>query len=180
MPPKPPKRWDRNRILRSVIGASAALVLLLALILRIFLTGDYPEPCVTGDLTIEGGGALGRGAALVTHDKSAQIVLGGYCTITLTPETRLRLKGHGLAESVYLEHGEIVCRIDSSVGSFSVKTDAGIVTVTGTEFCVSVTQAGTGPATTVSVTEGTVLVQFHGVVEMLRPGDKRTFGTRIP
>ena len=118
---------------------AAAAVLFLAVLAGLLVLGrSYPVPTVTkGDgYEIRGGERGMRGATVITNETPATVVLGGYCTVDLAPESALVIEGNEKAEEIFLEKGEVRCRVASDVGSFVVRTKLGNVSVQGTEFVV--------------------------------------------
>jgi len=87
------------------------------------------------------------------------VVLGGYCRVEMQPESSLRIEGSPRAEEIRLNRGEVRCSVDRGVGSFRVRTDAGTVSVTGTEFAVSILEELGETRMHVSVSAGSVLLR---------------------
>ncbi|MCY3024387.1 MAG: FecR domain-containing protein, partial [Planctomycetota bacterium] len=83
-------------------------------------------------------GPIPRGTSVSTGDETWHIRLGhkGYCRLEVAPRSALRVEGQERAEEVYLEQGGVECDVDRGVGAFAVRTEAGVVTVTGTRFSV--------------------------------------------
>jgi len=118
--------------------AAAALLFLAVLAGLLVLGRTYPVPTVTkGDgYEIRGDERGMRGATVITNETPATVVLGGYCTVDLAPESALVIEGDEKAEEIFLEKGEVRCRVASDIGSFVVRTKLGNVSVQGTEFVV--------------------------------------------
>jgi hypothetical protein len=87
--------------------------------------------------------------------------LGGYAHLTMPAATRLRIEGRPHEESVYLQAGEVLSEVDGKHGSFSVRTDDGMVRVTGTRFLVAVRPTDKGE---VMATRTTFVKVFAGAV----------------
>lgn len=104
-----------------------------------------------------------RGTLVQTGDKPKIGMLGGYAKIEAAANTSIRIEGKEKAEQILVEKGEVACSVEKKVGTFTVRTPAGYVLVTGTRFEVSVPQ-GDGEHRTdasprqmsLSVTEGSV------------------------
>jgi hypothetical protein len=106
---------------------------------------------------------LGRGTLIETKDKSQKYQVGGYCKLEAAPNSALISEGKDKAEQVFLKRGHVDCEVDKSVGTFAVRTEAGIVSVTGTKFGVQSLGEGAekseyGRSTEVTVKEGSVMV----------------------
>jgi len=123
--------------------------------------GSYPEPQASGSFEIAGGLELARGATLIAAGP-AELRLGGYCRMAISAGSRLTIQGRNAAEAVFLHGGSLACEIDRSSGAFEVHTDAGTVSVTGTEFVVEILESKGDskmqPGMLVKVLVGTVIV----------------------
>jgi hypothetical protein len=169
---RPARRWPRW-------AGAAAVVVLAALAWYGFL--HYPAPEARGDFTVEDGGPVRRGVRIATGEGAATIHLGGYCRVTL--EGALRITGQRRAERVFLEAGEVVCDVNRSRGSFAVETEAGEVSVKGTEFSVRIVPGQGGGAMTgkqmlVRVMMGAVLVSGAWGQATLQAGEEGEFPRR--
>ncbi len=127
----PRRRW------RLAVGLAAAGLLLVAGLGWLFWPASQ-APQVEGRCEVVEGGPVRRGVALRTADQPATLKLGGYCRVELRPETLLRIEGQEKAEAVYLEAGEVLCTVTPATGTFAVQTQAGTVSVLGTQFSVRV------------------------------------------
>jgi hypothetical protein len=116
----------------------AASILFILGTLSWWLWPGYPEPRASGDFEVAGGGAVQRGSILRTRDKAATLELGGYSRIEIKPGSTVRIDGEKFDESVFLETGELHCKVERGRGSFAVRTAFGNVSVLGTEFTVEV------------------------------------------
>ncbi|HYE19282.1 MAG TPA: FecR family protein [Tepidisphaeraceae bacterium] len=170
------------------LPASLAAVITIAvgLWIRSYSTGgsgNYPTAVAQGKFTVVGGGDVKPGATLVTApQQEAQITLGGYATVRIAPDSRLKIIGGGdFKEAVFLEAGEAVSQVERKRGEFAVVTEHLKAAVTGTKFSVKVAQdldAKTGQQirrTTVKVLEGTVDVILPGGTVPLKAGGTMTY-----
>ncbi|MEM7394462.1 MAG: FecR domain-containing protein [Verrucomicrobiota bacterium] len=169
------KRW--------LLAAAASLIMAVG-IGRWFLPPSYEAPRITGTFTILGGDTIERGATLVTKAQSARVELGGYCDVSLKPNTRVSLAGKEKAERVILEEGTVSCEVDRGVGTFEVETDLGVVSVVGTVFDVDVKREPIGDdlvlkRMAVRVSSGTVRVTAGGRDELLVAGAQESFGEKL-
>lgn len=125
------RRWPR----RLAVAATLALAALGGALGYSCLRGGYAEPPP-------------RGTEITTGDGPWRVRLGqgGYCRMQVAASSRLRIGGRDLAEEVFLEAGELACEVDSGVGSFTVKTEAGEVAVRGTKFSVRMVEPTTTAA----------------------------------
>jgi ferric-dicitrate binding protein FerR (iron transport regulator) len=132
----------RRRRFRRLIPAAAAAGILLAMGAWALLgPRGYPSPEASGDYRIVKGERLQRGAVIATGDGSAAVVLGGYCHLDLGPQSRVRLQGQKHAEEVFLETGSATCEVDRNIGTFTVRTEVGTVSVKGTRFTVRILES---------------------------------------
>lgn len=177
----------RNRIAPTrrnfyVWGAVAAAAVALAAGVWLVLPSRYPDPVAEGSYTLESAGALRRGAVLRTDGNSATLKLGGYCSVILSPNSKVSVEGQPRSECVALLLGEVRCLVDKNIGAFDVKTPAGIVSVRGTEFLVGLqpkSREASKPqdyVLTVTVVSGKVNVNHDGKDLLLQPGPARIFG----
>jgi len=125
--------------------------------------GDYPAPRASGDYRVAGGGPVRRGAAVASENGGARLTLGGYCRVDMAPRSTVRIAGRRRAERLVLERGELTCAVSPGRGAFAVETEAGTVSVTGTEFVVGLVGEQGGAAMVgkrmfVKVLVGTVLL----------------------
>jgi len=163
-----------GRFLRRAIAAAAAAVILAAGVFLAFaLFPRYPAPRAEGGFVLEGGEKLGRGAVLVAREE-ARVYLGGYCTLVLSPGTRLSLAGEEGREAVFLHEGAVTCRVDSGRGGFTVQTRWGSVSVRGTVFTVRAGDDGME----VEVMRGAVAVSAGGEKRLLAAGEGYRFPPR--
>jgi len=142
----PPPRV--RRVFWWPLAAAAAAALLAApWLLRWWGSGPqppveviaYPAPQMNGGVNVAGNGPAVRAARLHTEADAGEVVLGGYARVQMQPGTTLQLQGREQAEKVWLEKGEILCRVISGRGrSFAVQTEAGTASVLGTEFSVQI------------------------------------------
>lgn len=138
-----PVRLERWKI-PALLAATIALAVLCGLVVVRLRSGSG-----VAQGPVEGGAKkddLARGESLTTDDVGRAIQLGidGYCRVELSPRTQVIRKGGVRAEELYLTRGAMVCEVDKSVGSFSVQSSVGTVTVTGTKFSVRVPEAKGG------------------------------------
>jgi len=153
-------------------AATAATFLIAAVVWRLATLQPYPQPTASGRYSVIAGDAVRRGARIRTGSGSAVLELGGYCRVTLQPDTTLRIGGRKRAEEIFLETGTAVCRIDRNVGGFVVRAELGTVTVTGTEFTVRVAQVDGGRSMWVGVAAGRVEVRDDSGSEVLLAGQE--------
>ena len=131
-------RWGLRRMMAPAAAAAAGVA--AALIIWAMLRGGYPEPAASGAFTVAGGGAVTRGATLITADQPATLELGGYCRVQLAPASTVKVAGAKRAEEILLEHGSVICEVDRAVGTFGVRTELGTVSVSGTKFVVRIVE----------------------------------------
>ncbi|MBL8793695.1 MAG: FecR domain-containing protein [Planctomycetia bacterium] len=167
------------------VGALAASLLLVVgalswIAVHVLSTDPYPQPSATGGFEVVGGGPVQRGAVLRTRDQGAQLVLGGYARIELSPLTLIRIEGEPHAEAVLVESGEARCTVERQVGAFSARTPIGTAAVLGTEFTVRVVEekgAGGKPErwVLVRVAAGTVELTGDWGAAQLTAGTEERF-----
>lgn len=159
----------------------ASTVAAVALAFGWWLWSDhYPVPDASGPFNVVGGGEVAREATLTTEDDDAQLLLGGYCNVTLKPNSNVRIEGSDRAERIVLSEGAVVCDVDRGEGTFNVSTDFGDVSVLGTKFEVQITEEGEAEMKSrhmlVTVLTGTVLVATaSGQTATLQAGDSQAF-----
>lgn len=124
--------------------------------------GVTPQAVQPAPVVPEGGHEVWqRGSVVVAQGAPVSLQLGGYCSLELAANSQLRIEGEDRAEAIFLEQGEVRCRVERSVGTFQVRTEVGTVNVTGTEFVVAVLGKETdmlGKRLFVKVLTGAVLV----------------------
>lgn len=172
----------RRRWIQVTAVASIAATLVFAWF-SIFKGPSYPAPVATGVFEIVDGSEVSRGATLQTRTGKAEVVLGGYSRVVLRPTTTVRLEGTQNDEEVFLKAGQIDCNVDRNVGSFTVRTEVGMVRVKGTRFTVHVFEAmGDGEVMEkrmiVSVLVGAVLVSSEAGVTELSANESEFFVLR--
>lgn len=127
-----PTAWHgRPAPVRLAVAAAAfAAAVLCGVAVANWLAQGRPDP-------------IPRGTLISTGDGPWRIRLGqrGYCRVEVKPRSTLRVAGEELAEEVFLERGELNCDVDRGVGSFAVRTEAGVVAVQGTKFSVRMVEA---------------------------------------
>jgi hypothetical protein len=121
-------------------AAVAAVAVLAVGLWAIFAPPAYPSPAASGQYRVVGGGPVERGAVIATDDSNAKVVLGGYCHVDISPQSRLSIQGTKRAEEIFLETGLATCEVNRNVGTFAVRTQLGTVWVTGTKFTVHVSK----------------------------------------
>jgi len=179
-----PRRLRRVAV---AAAAAAAALLLAALGALLALSGrGYPEPQASGDYAVVGSPAVGRGARLAVGDKGAELRLGGYCRLTLDPNTEVVVRGGAGREAVQLERGRVVSEVTPGKGRFALLTPIGTVEVKGTRFLTSVEYPDSlkgerdmgklrkSAVVTVMVVTGVVACHF-GDVAVLGPGMSQVF-----
>jgi hypothetical protein len=125
------------------IAACAAAAVVVAVMLCFYLMGEgYPSPTAAGFYEVKGANKVERGAVIETRDKEAELSMGNYCRVELKPESSVKIEGKEYAEKIYLERGQVVCDIESKIGTFYVETEAGTVSVKGTKFIVKYLEKG--------------------------------------
>jgi len=183
-----------NRVVRAparhrkvyVWSALAAAAMALVAGIWFVLPSRYPDPVAEGSYALEQAGALQRGSVLRTDSKGAKLKLGGYCSVVVSPNSRVGVEGQPHSERVTLLQGEVLCSVSKGIGSFDVKTPVGIVSVRGTEFRVSLqpkksdAQNPQDVALAVTVISGKVNVNFDGKDVLVEPGPARIFGADEP
>ena len=181
---EPPTKTQTNGDLRSTVRGRRILwwsPAVAAAILGIIIASPYvkwirhPAPQVTGTFRVVGGGTLQSDSTLVTDESTAQVTLGGYCSVTIDPHTHLTLGGESGKEHVELETGSIVCEVERGNGQFTVITDLGSVSVLGTKFEVGIEEEKRGNMISktmlINVLVGTVLVTTaNGETQTLNEG----------
>ncbi len=182
-----------NRVVRApahrrfyVWSALAAAAVALVAGIWFVLPARYPEPIAEGSYTLEHSGALQRGSVLRTESKGATLKLGGYCSVVVSPNSKVGVEGQPHSERVSLLQGEVLCSVSKGIGSFDVKTPVGIVSVRGTEFRVSLQPKKSDAlnpqdvSLAVTVVSGKVNVNHDGKDVLLEPGPARIFGAEEP
>jgi hypothetical protein len=135
-----PRRW---RLVRWAAAAAAAAVAVAAAVL--LLVGGaartpYPEPQAEGSYAVLWGDSVSRGAVLRTGAGGARLTLGGYCRVSLDPDSLVRIEGTPHCEQIFLEEGRALCDVDGKTGQFVVETDLCTVSVQGTRFTVQLSE----------------------------------------
>ena len=213
VPPPPPwnriaqRLWPETRLAAApttripnpwiwVPAAAAAAVFAGILGFHFLFSGHpetvYPEPLVS----VAGGGSevIQRGASVATTDTAKSLDLGGYCHVQVTPQSAVKLEGENKAEALFLEKGAVVCEVDRHIGAFSVHSEVGTVTVTGTKFSATLKEkeahrSGTkgvnnSPAVVmtlaVAVAEGSVTVNHNGKNFTVNAGTTQVFTAEEP
>jgi len=166
---------------RHPVGLAAAAAVMVAAGLALVRYASYPEPTASGTYTVEGGGAIRRGATLVAVAEQVNVSLGGYCDLALAPDSRATIEGDEKDEAIFLHRGRVECSVDRDNGAFRVRTETGTVDVTGTRFIVQVQEEeGEGEVSIktmfVKVLAGAVLVTAgsNGEARELREGEEAT------
>jgi len=168
------------RFLWPALAAAAVLLFVFGLWPREPKAPVYPGPSASGAYRLVGAATVERGATLVTETGRAEIELGGYCRVRLEPRSRLRIDGTARAESVFLASGSVSCEVEPGAGAFDVRTELGVVRVTGTKFMVGLLDRQPGSALVVTVLAGRVRVAYGGHAYALGPGATRTFEPARP
>jgi len=167
------RRWPRW----ATYGAAAAAMVLICTYAACWTLLHWGYPAIEmKNLAALQGGLHG------TLEEPAHLVLGGYCTLEVTPGSRIRLEGQPYAEQVYLAQGEVHCLVERekarSGATFAVRTDVGLVRVTGTEFLVRVIEPTKGDSMKrmfVKVIAGAVLCSSTLFADVaLRAGEEMT------
>jgi hypothetical protein len=165
-------RWlylRRAAALVAVLAAGAAVAVL-------WQASGYPRPRAAGDYSLINGAELTRGALLEAGTGKARVELGGYCSVSLAPRSRLAIEGTPRDEQVRLAGGQITCEVDRGRGQFQVVTDVGRVSVTGTRFFVQLDEGGEQMETKrmfVKVLVGAVMLTTAYAAETLQAGEER-------
>ena len=171
------RRWTLAAVAAAIVLAVGAWALLQALL----PPGGYPSPEARGDYHVENGRRLERGSVLAAGEGGAAVALGGYCRLDLDPGSRLKLQGQDHAEEVFLETGAATCEVDRNVGTFTVRTEVGTVSVKGTKFTVRILDnEGVEPMVTkqmvVKVLVGAVLVSGAWGSTTVVAGEEKAIG----
>ena len=168
--------------------AAAAAVLAIVLVGTWAAFRDrYPSPRMSGPVRVAGAGGLRRGAVLSTGPAPATLTLGGYCRVEIRPRSALHIEGREHKEQIFLRRGKVACDVDRAVGEFSVRSDLGNVSATGTRFTVEVLEREGGEkmdgramkgalVMVVAVALGSVDVQYSGRTVTLVGGQRQAFG----
>ncbi len=143
---------------------------------------EYPTPVASGSYEVAGGGPIRREATLTTEEKEAEVVLGGYCTVKIKPNSKAKIEGSEGNECIVLEQGGVVSKVDRGVGEYSVRTTLGTVSVTGTEFEVSVLEEKGIDGMNIKqllvrVIAGSVLVSGVTMDTTVKAGEQRVYTT---
>jgi len=155
-----PRRRLARRLRWLLVPLAAAAGFAIAVLCMQAFSG-YPDPRAAGSYEVAGGGAVARGATLVTGAGPARLALGGYCRVEILPGSAVRIEGGERDERIALERGEVACDVTPSAGAFSVATPAGTAVAVGTRFSVRYTDRkgdGTMRSMLVKVVLGTVFV----------------------
>jgi hypothetical protein len=184
---------ERRRFYWLAGGLSAAAAIVIGLAVYKFALSEKPaEVVIEPKKTLEPGlkfepepytppkpeldlrpspGEWARGTRIKTDDQPKKLELGGYCKLEAAANSSLVNEGKDKAEQVLLEAGNVTCQVDRHVGTFVVRTDSGMVSVTGTKFNVGIRGDGNDLKTehaqrrqlTVSVQEGAVELNGWGL-----------------
>jgi hypothetical protein len=120
-------------------GAAIAAAIAIAISLYIYWPRNYPTPELDGEVSINNGNELVRGAQIATHDdQAATLKLGGYVNVNLDPQTTLTLGGAKFEEKILLEKGTVNVAVAKKRGTFDVVVGPATVHVTGTQFKAAV------------------------------------------
>ena len=125
------------------------------------------------------------GQTIKTGDQPRTLNVGGYCKIEAAANSALTHEGKEKAEQVFLDAGRVTCEVNRNVGAFAVRTDSGMVSVTGTKFSVTLSGEGNNQTgehvrkkqLTVKVEAGSV--ELNGFATTLHAGEEGgiAFGT---
>jgi ferric-dicitrate binding protein FerR (iron transport regulator) len=187
--PREGQRRRRLRLAPALAAGAAMAIVMVAVILSLWPASvpAYPAPEAYGGVHVVGGGQPQRGAVLDTADEGGLVRLGGYCNIEVAPNSRIELGGEEHAEEIILHEGEATCDVERNVGSFTVRTAVGSVSVVGTRFTVRLVEeiggdeamlTGTGKAAlalAVAVMVGQVSVTYDGTTHLLSAGQAYVF-----
>ncbi len=161
-------------------AAVAAMAIFAVCAWAVYAHWNYPSPTASGDYRVVGGGPVQRGAVIATDDSKAALVMGGYCHVDISPQSRLRLEGAKHAEEIFLETGLATCEVNRNVGTFAVRTQVGTVWVTGTKFTVRVKDEGdskmSGKHMIVKVLVGSVMLTGAWGTMALSAGQEKAVG----
>ncbi|MBI3832055.1 MAG: FecR domain-containing protein [Planctomycetes bacterium] len=116
----------------------------------------------------------GRGTLVQTSDKPKTGMLGGYAKVEAAANTSIRIEGKEKAEQILVEKGQVACSVEKKIGSFTVRTPAGYVFVTGTRFEVTVPQ-GDGEHHTDAAPRQMALAVTEGSVQLCGEYGKTVF-----
>ena len=156
------RRRLRRAAMVGVAGGLVAAAILLAVTLPI--PSDDPVTVARNPDREQNGVPVYRGKVFDTGSQRLVMTLDDRTRVTAPPNSRLRVLGEPGHEAVELIAGEVDCRVDPGVDAFSVITDVGRVSVTGTEFNVRIDEPLPGDETMnrrtmwVHVLTGAVLV----------------------
>ena len=169
----------RPRRVRRAAWAAGIAAAIVAAVCIFALWPRYPAPRAQGNYEVTEGGRVKRGAVLTTKVGEAELNLGGYATVRMTPQTALQIEGDRFAEAVYLRRGEVLCNVAQERGTFEVRSDIGVVSVSGTQFSVSILEEEGGTDMSakrmmVKVMAGAVLVAGTWGQRALYAGDEAT------
>ncbi len=189
------RETHRGFRLRRVAWVAAGLLVAAGVVLCVWASrAGYPTPSAIGDFEVQSatGGPMSRrevvrGDRLTAGPGSAELSLGGYCEVALSPRATILVQGESGKEVVALEEGKIRCRVVPGRGAFRVLTPRGFLDVAGTEFETTVeypVQKGESPVNslkrsalvTVLVVTGFVAYQFGDLTGVLSAGTSQAFG----
>ncbi len=113
----------------------------------------------TGTVAWGDGHALVAGAVVPADVREVRFADGS--TVTLVPDSRVRLGGDGTHKDLRLDAGALTASVahQSSNGSFAVTTAQGTARVRGTRFDLAIA----GDSTLLSVSDGTVSLQAENI-----------------
>ncbi len=177
-------RARRRRRLAWIVPSAAAALLAAAVAGSMLFPPGYPEPCITGTHVVEDARSFERGATVAVAGQPASLELGGYCRIDIEPRTRLRVDGLPHDEAIFLHRGAVTCEVERNIGAFTVGTELGTVSVTGTRFTVRIVEnegevemrgGRAALALAVAVLAGSVTVEYQGKSYALSAGADRVF-----
>jgi uncharacterized OB-fold protein len=159
---------------------AAAAVVIAVLVLR--GGGGAPHLVAGGPAAyavLLDGNVVERGTVVATAQAPANLILGGYARVEVAARSSVAVEGAEKDEGVSLRAGQVACEVDSNVGMFAVRTQAGTALVAGTKFSVRLLEEnGTDGMLTkrmmVHVLAGTVLVTWAAGQSALAAGDTAT------
>jgi ferric-dicitrate binding protein FerR (iron transport regulator) len=156
------------------LSLTAAALVLVGALTGILLALRYPEPCAIRSGETRERARVPRGTLVAVGRDAVDLVLGGYCRLRVEPGSEVEIRGEKRKESVSLRKGGMTCEVDRGKGTFTVITQVGTVSVTGTRFNVRLAAGGeeggdmrmtagrTAMALAVAVLAGSVNVQHNG------------------
>lgn len=167
------RKRRKRRQRRCILAAAVVAVSLFAFW---FVVRRPPAVRISGTCEILGTGELCRGMRVRTAETSVELTFGGYCRVTLAPQSELTWQGQPGDEVILLHRGAVDSVVDPGRGAFAVKTKHGVARVIGTRFLVRLSRTPLGSERMiVQVSAGQVSVTNDAGTRRLAAGEQAVF-----